>query len=407
MATATTTTTTSFSGLLNASSADAGQGKSGSSGVGGLLRPAEAAEMQRDALSLLEVFQASIQSHKDETHNASANNAASSSSSSSSSSSTTSQTSNGKGSGKPETSSRAWKQGDLCRATWSEDGIVYNATIDELCADGIHCWVTYTEYGNQERQSLEDLLPPTVAQLEEYASQPLQEAQLRSSTQLFARESSGSVSDVSSEASDSRKSTTERSHAVRRTHKLPNAPPKSESEELGAGEKSKPPASSATANATSTPKVDSSQKIEADTSSSATLPRQPILLENAKKKPKQPTASASLEPRMVEWHVGDECISVYSVDQREYPAVIEQISDDGIYCIVKYLGYNNKEEVELESLQPNLDSEEASATLTATATPNVDHSQFVQPPALRGEVLPHRTTRSLLNYFQPGTMLAI
>ncbi|NWS45014.1 SMN protein, partial [Probosciger aterrimus] len=56
--------------------------------------------------------------------------------------------------------SKQWKVGDSCNAVWSEDGNVYLATIASINYKRGTCVVTYTGYGNQEEQSLTDLLPP-------------------------------------------------------------------------------------------------------------------------------------------------------------------------------------------------------------------------------------------------------
>ncbi|KFR01534.1 Survival motor neuron protein, partial [Opisthocomus hoazin] len=54
---------------------------------------------------------------------------------------------------------RQWKVGDSCNATWSEDGNMYLATIASINQKRGTCVVTYTGYGNQEEQSLSDILP--------------------------------------------------------------------------------------------------------------------------------------------------------------------------------------------------------------------------------------------------------
>ncbi|NWH74937.1 SMN protein, partial [Piaya cayana] len=55
---------------------------------------------------------------------------------------------------------KQWKVGDSCNAVWSEDGNVYLATITSISQKMGTCIVTYTGYGNQEKQNLSDLLPP-------------------------------------------------------------------------------------------------------------------------------------------------------------------------------------------------------------------------------------------------------
>ncbi|KAM6035555.1 survival motor neuron protein isoform 1-T1 [Theristicus caerulescens] len=54
---------------------------------------------------------------------------------------------------------KQWKVGDSCNAVWSEDGNVYLATIASINQKRGTCVVTYTGYGNQEEQSLSDLIP--------------------------------------------------------------------------------------------------------------------------------------------------------------------------------------------------------------------------------------------------------
>ncbi|NXG19320.1 SMN protein, partial [Grallaria varia] len=56
--------------------------------------------------------------------------------------------------------SKQWKVGDSCRAVWSEDGNLYLATIVSINQKRGTCIVTYTGYGNQEKQNLSDLRPP-------------------------------------------------------------------------------------------------------------------------------------------------------------------------------------------------------------------------------------------------------
>lgn len=53
-----------------------------------------------------------------------------------------------------------WRPGDLCQAVWSEDGVVYDATIKSVDADAGTCVVVFTGYGNEDEMELADLLPP-------------------------------------------------------------------------------------------------------------------------------------------------------------------------------------------------------------------------------------------------------
>lgn len=56
-------------------------------------------------------------------------------------------------------SDKEWQVGDLCSAYWSEDGQLYKATISSINEERGTCIVVYTDYGNEEEQNLEDLLP--------------------------------------------------------------------------------------------------------------------------------------------------------------------------------------------------------------------------------------------------------
>lgn len=51
-----------------------------------------------------------------------------------------------------------WQVGDSCSAYWSEDGQLYAATICAVDKKRATCTVVYTDYGNQEEHSLQDLL---------------------------------------------------------------------------------------------------------------------------------------------------------------------------------------------------------------------------------------------------------
>uniref|UniRef100_W5MZX9 Survival of motor neuron 1, telomeric n=1 Tax=Lepisosteus oculatus TaxID=7918 RepID=W5MZX9_LEPOC len=52
---------------------------------------------------------------------------------------------------------KEWKIGDSCISVWSEDGIAYPATIKSVDHEKGTCIVVYTDYGNEEEQSLLDL----------------------------------------------------------------------------------------------------------------------------------------------------------------------------------------------------------------------------------------------------------
>jgi hypothetical protein len=51
--------------------------------------------------------------------------------------------------------SNQWKVGDLCLCPYSEDGLLYNATIIHI--DSSSCTVSFDEYGNEEIHPLTDL----------------------------------------------------------------------------------------------------------------------------------------------------------------------------------------------------------------------------------------------------------
>jgi hypothetical protein len=55
-----------------------------------------------------------------------------------------------------------WAVGDLCRAVFTEDSEVYEARILSLDSENGTCIVRYLGYGNEEEQSLEDLIPTQV-----------------------------------------------------------------------------------------------------------------------------------------------------------------------------------------------------------------------------------------------------
>ncbi|XP_056145293.1 survival motor neuron protein 1 isoform X1 [Lampris incognitus] len=56
---------------------------------------------------------------------------------------------------------RAWQVGDSCCAYWSEDGILYPATISSVDLKRGTCVVFFKDYGNEEEQNLKDLLSET------------------------------------------------------------------------------------------------------------------------------------------------------------------------------------------------------------------------------------------------------
>lgn len=54
--------------------------------------------------------------------------------------------------------SRGWAVGDNCQAVYTEDGTVYEAKIISINSKDGTCVVRYLGYGNEEEQSLEDLI---------------------------------------------------------------------------------------------------------------------------------------------------------------------------------------------------------------------------------------------------------
>ncbi|XP_054288085.1 survival motor neuron protein-like [Macrosteles quadrilineatus] len=52
------------------------------------------------------------------------------------------------------------------------------------------------------------------------------------------------------------------------------------------------------------------------------------------------------------WAVGSSCRAVYSTDGQQYEAVVVKIVDNH-WCVVRYVGYDNEEEVLIETLIPS------------------------------------------------------
>lgn len=52
-----------------------------------------------------------------------------------------------------------WKVGDLCRAVYSEDGLMYDAVVTSVSPNRGTCTVKYRGYGNEEEQKMKDLMP--------------------------------------------------------------------------------------------------------------------------------------------------------------------------------------------------------------------------------------------------------
>ncbi|KAM6965111.1 survival motor neuron protein 1 [Aplochiton taeniatus] len=54
---------------------------------------------------------------------------------------------------------KEWQVGDSCCAYWTEDGNLYAATISSIDEERSTGIVVFTDYGNEEEQNLQDLLP--------------------------------------------------------------------------------------------------------------------------------------------------------------------------------------------------------------------------------------------------------
>ncbi|KAK7934138.1 hypothetical protein WMY93_005034 [Mugilogobius chulae] len=71
---------------------------------------------------------------------------------------------------------KVWQIGESCCAYWSEDGQLYAATITSIDEKRGTCIVTYTEYGNEEEQNLEDLVSD-ISEVDEDANSKTNEAE--------------------------------------------------------------------------------------------------------------------------------------------------------------------------------------------------------------------------------------
>lgn len=59
------------------------------------------------------------------------------------------------------------------------------------------------------------------------------------------------------------------------------------------------------------------------------------------------------EERSKKWNLGHACRAVYSGDGEEYEAVICTLNPERDECVVKFMGYGNKEKVLVSSLKPS------------------------------------------------------
>ncbi|CAF4822913.1 unnamed protein product [Rotaria sp. Silwood2] len=47
-----------------------------------------------------------------------------------------------------------WKIGDLCLCPYSEDGLLYKATIIDISLSSLTCSVSFDDYGNEELSTI-------------------------------------------------------------------------------------------------------------------------------------------------------------------------------------------------------------------------------------------------------------
>ncbi|XP_061585929.1 survival motor neuron protein 1 [Cololabis saira] len=104
---------------------------------------------------------------------------------------------------------KEWQVGDSCSAYWSEDGLLYPATISSIDHKRGTCIVVFMGYGNEEEQNLEDLLSE-ISEVDE--------------------ESNSKVGEVESTTEESDRSTTpnrhkHQPHSKAHTSKPHNGPP--------------------------------------------------------------------------------------------------------------------------------------------------------------------------------------
>ncbi|CAF1063833.1 unnamed protein product [Rotaria sordida] len=70
-----------------------------------------------------------------------------------------------------------WKIGDLCLCPYSEDGLLYKATIIDISSSSLTCNILFDDYGNEEIHSLDDLQIRTEEEEEEEEQQQQQQQQ--------------------------------------------------------------------------------------------------------------------------------------------------------------------------------------------------------------------------------------
>jgi survival motor neuron protein len=76
-----------------------------------------------------------------------------------------------------------WKVGDLCLCPYSEDGLLYRATIIHI--DPSSCTVSFDDYGNEETHPLTDLQLRTEEEEEEEEEEEIEEQQQQQQQELL------------------------------------------------------------------------------------------------------------------------------------------------------------------------------------------------------------------------------
>ncbi|XP_001599489.1 survival of motor neuron protein isoform X1 [Nasonia vitripennis] len=86
------------------------------------------------------------------------------------------------------------------------------------------------------------------------------------------------------------------------------------------------------------------------------------------------------------WVIGSPCRAVYSEDGELYEAVIKEIFENTGKCVVKFIGYNNTETVELSSLleSEGLQSQIAQKKEAISTESNVNSMDFEEASKMNG-----------------------
>ncbi|XP_011504693.1 PREDICTED: survival motor neuron protein [Ceratosolen solmsi marchali] len=116
------------------------------------------------------------------------------------------------------------------------------------------------------------------------------------------------------------------------------------------------------------------------------------------------------EQHKKKWVVGSPCQAVYSEDGEFYEAVIIKVFENSGMCTVKFIGYNNKEKVELSKLieSEGLQKQIAQQKEAASAGQNVnmmDFNEFQKSNGLSYNPMDFDTneTKTLKNMYMPGS----